>query len=196
MKLKFGKQEMIIASAVAVVLLTLLFWILFYRPASQEIANLKAEQQKVLKKIESSKLTLERMEESKKEASEVEAGMLEILKKMPEDPEIPTLLVQIESLAEKTGVQIQTFKPSPPVSSGEYQTITVDLSIKTRFNGIPSEGGNLIEFLYRLEKLPRLVSIQNLQIQKSPNDPALTVTLKLNAFSLRGIELKAAFGTK
>lgn len=196
MKFRFGKQEMLIISVVTVVILTTVFTIVFYRPASQEIAKLKVEQQKELKEIESNKLTLERMAESKKEASEVEAKMLEIFRKMPQNPEIPSLLVQVESLAEKTGVQIQSFKPFPPISSGEYQAIKVDMSIKTRFNGIPSDGGNLIEFLYRLEKLPRLVSIQNLQVQKTPNDPHLMVTLKMNTYSLKGVELEETTETR
>lgn len=196
MNFKFGKQETIIASIMMVMILSLAFWFFIYRPQSQRVHDLKAEQAKERQAIQSNILTLERLKESREEASQNEMKLVNLLVKMPQNPEIPSLLVQLENLARKTGVKLQTFKPSAPVSNGQFQMIPIDLAISSHFNGISTDGGSLIEFFYRLEKFPRLVSVKSIQVAGNSGTSSLNVSIKLNAFSLLGMTTATASSGK
>jgi type IV pilus assembly protein PilO len=186
MNLTLGKTETIAASVLLVVILFGAFFIFAYRPAMQTIASYRAQEEEVKRTIKSNRLTLGRLQEARKEASEVEMKIVNLMSKMPDRPEIPSLLVQLEDVAEKSGAKIQTFKPSTPNAAGAYQVVPVDVSLKSEFNGVPTLGGSLVEFLYRLDNFPRLIAVNSIQIARSGMERTLTVTLKLNAFCLSG----------
>lgn len=191
MNIRLGKQETIAVAVVIVILLGLIFWMFGYRPAINEINSLRAQQEEIKRTIENNKLTLQRLQELRAEASKVEAEMIRILASLPVKPEIPSLLIQIEDIAEKSGVSIDTFKPSAPVKNGNYSETAIDLIVNTHFNDFPENGGSLIEFLYRLERMERIVNISSINLVKQGEENNLTVTLKLNAYSLEGAEITA-----
>lgn len=184
MNLKLGKTETIAAAGMLLVALFAIFFLLVYRPATQQIASYRAQQEEVRRSIESNKLTLSRLQETRKEASEVEMRIVNLLSRMPQKPEVPTLLVQLEDVAEKSGARILAFKPSAPTPAGSYQLVPLDVTLKSEFNGVPSIGGSLIEFLYRLDNFPRLITVSSIQIARAGAERSLNVTLKLNAYCL------------
>lgn len=191
MNIRLGKQETIAVAVVIIILHGLVFWMFGYRPAINEINSLRAQQEELKKTIENNKLTLQRLQELRAEASKVEAETIRILASLPVKPEIPSLLIQIEDIADRSGVSIDTFKPSPPVKNGNHTEIPIDLIVNSRFNEFPENGGSLIEFLYRLEHMERLVDISSINVVKQGDSSNLTVTLKLNAYSLEGEQVAA-----
>lgn len=192
MEFRLGKTETIAAAVLILVLCFVPFWFFGYQPARREINNLRSQQQQVIKKIEENKLTLMRLSDLKQQSAKMEASIVSILASLPTKPELASYLVMINDLAERTGIKINSFKPSQPAAEGSYTKIPVDLSVTGKFNDIPQQGGSLLEFLYYLEKMQRLTRIESLNIiRQSDQDNSLTVNLKMSTFSLVGLGAQA-----
>lgn len=185
MNFKLGRQEAIAVAVMILVLELLIFWFLGYKPAITEVNRLRQQQIEINKKIQENMLTLQRLEELRKESSKVEAQIVQILSNLPTRPEIASYVIMINDIAGRCGVKIDSFKPQIPAQEGDYAKIPVDLTISTYFNEIPENGGSLIEFLYRIEKLPRITNIETINlVRQSESDAKLVVTLKMNTYSL------------
>lgn len=185
MNMKIGKQEVLILAVVILLIEIALFWFFGYRPAVSQVNALRQQQMEVSKKIQENNLTLQRLEEVRKESSKVEAEMVKILSNLPTKPELASFIILLNEIGEKCGVRIDSFKPQAPAQEGEYAKIPVDIVVTSYFNEIPENGGSLVEFLYRIEKLPRITNIESLNISRqSDKEGKLTATIKLNTFSL------------
>jgi|GEM_PF-5745873 len=196
MEFRLGKTEAIAAAVLILVLGFVAFWFLGYQPAIREINSLRSQQQQIIKKINENKLTLMRLAELRQESAKMEASIVNILASLPTKPELASYLVMINDLAERTGIKINSFKPSQPTGENNYTKIPVEISVTGKFNDLPQLGGSLIEFLYLLEKMPRLTRIESLNIVRQDDKKnLLTVSLKMSTFSLVGLDTQTGTAT-
>lgn len=187
MNLRLGKTETFALAIMILIVSALVFWFFGYQPAKKEIESLIAQQNEVIKKIEENKLTLQRLAELKKESAKMEASIVSILTNLPTKPELPSYLVMINEIADRSGVKINNFKPAVPANEANYVKIPVELTVAGRFNDIRELGGSLIEFLYLLENMPRITKVESLNIVRSGNKQDLTVSIKMSTYSLVGL---------
>ncbi|MCX7832317.1 MAG: type 4a pilus biogenesis protein PilO [Actinobacteria bacterium] len=188
MNFKIGKPEAFILAILILVISSVAFWFIGYQPAKREIDSIVQQQNEIIKKIEENKLTLQRLSELKQEAAKMEASLVNILSNLPTKPELPSYLIMVNEVADKSGVKILNFKPASPAQESQYVKIPVDLSISSKFNDVKELGGSLVEFLYLLENLPRITKVESINIVRSESTSSLNVTLKLSTYSLVGLQ--------
>lgn len=95
------------------------------------------------------------LENIQRNAPTVERQLLELSKRIPAQPEIPTLVVQIEEVANLSGVtqiSIVPGSPGPPPGGGDFTVLPITMS----FEGTYDE---LQDFLLRVRNLARLVTV-------------------------------------
>ena len=124
------------------------------------------------------------MAQSREQASHNQARLLELSKMLPEQDEIPSLLLQIQDLATESGIDFMiddSVEGGCDVRSGTYQTIPLSLQFAGTFFDVN-------DFLYRIEQLAaapgRILSVQNLTLTPSGTaavgvSPTLSVTMTL-----------------
>jgi type IV pilus assembly protein PilO len=102
------------------------------------------------------------LENVRRNAPEIERQILEYSKRLPEQDEIPTLVVQIEQVAEGAGVTqllITPEDPAPPPGGGDFSVIPITMSFEGTYE-------NMTDFLLRVRNLSRLVTINELTYQE------------------------------
>lgn len=196
MNLKIGKPEAFVLAIMILILSSVAFWFIGYQPAKKEIDSIVQQQKEITKKIEENKLTLKRLSELKQEAAKMEASLVNILSNLPTKPELPSYLIMINEVADKSGVKILNFKPATPAQESQYVKIPIDFSVSGKFNDVKELGGSLVEFLYLLENLPRITRIESLNIVRAESDSKLTVTLKASTYSLMGLQTQPTSQTQ
>jgi type IV pilus assembly protein PilO len=95
------------------------------------------------------------LEAVRRNASETERQLLELSKRVPTQPEIPTLVVQIEEIADNAGVaqlSIEPGTPGPPPGGGDYSVVPVTMSFEGTYD-------QLQLFLEDTRNLARLVTV-------------------------------------
>jgi type IV pilus assembly protein PilO len=97
------------------------------------------------------------LEAVRQNAPEIERQLLELSKRIPTQPEIPTLVVQIEEIADAAGVTQLSIEPGdvePPPGGGDFSVVPVTMS----FTGTYEQ---MQDFLLRTRNLARLVTVRS-----------------------------------
>jgi type IV pilus assembly protein PilO len=97
------------------------------------------------------------LEAIRREAPEIQRQLLELNKRIPEQPEIPTLVVQIEEIADASGVtqlRIVPGTPEAPAGGGDFSVVPITMS----FDGTYEQ---MQDFLLRTRNLARLVTVRS-----------------------------------
>lgn len=182
-------SQQIIVAAVAFVVIALLLVIFLLVPQIVSLRGLMAEEGQATQNLESAKATLKQLEDLKRESRKTESKLIQVDRKTPSDAEIPSLIIQMEDASKKAGVDFILIKPGTPVQKDEYQEISLDIKINGYFY-------ELLDFIYRVEKLPRLVDVITIDIKEGKAKlPNIEASLKANVYVLTpGVKAKGAPG--
>ncbi len=95
------------------------------------------------------------LEQAQKDAPTTERQLLELSKRIPTQPEIPTLVVQVEEIADASGVTQISLVPGaagPPPGGGDFSVVPITMSFEGTYD-------QLQNFLLRTRNLARLVTV-------------------------------------
>jgi len=106
------------------------------------------------------------LEAVQRNAPETERQLLELSKRVPTQPEIPTLVVQMEDVADAAGVtqlSIQPRTPGPPPGGGDYSVVPITMSFEGTYE-------QLVDFLRRTGLLARLVTVNGVTYEEAAQE--------------------------
>lgn len=100
---------------------------------------------------------VEELERVRDSSGELGERVLELNKRVPEEPEIPTFVVQLQQIANAAGVtqvRIEPGIPGAPPSGGPYSVVPITMTFEGTYEG-------LRDFLLRSSDLVRLVTVNS-----------------------------------
>lgn len=115
------------------------------------------------------------------------ADVFRLAKAMPAVPDMPGILLELDRIAEETGIQFDSITPESSTVEGGYQVVPIGLVFRGNFY-------ELSDLLFRVRTLVgvrrgelqargRLYSVETLDFAESPDGfPELTANLTLNAY--------------
>jgi len=179
MKIKISQREQIMLIFVVAFLIVALFGIFVVMPKMNQISDLRNQQESENQKLESAKVTLDRLKALKKDSPRIEAEIAKLRVKMPENPELPSLLIEINNISIKAGIDFITISPGNLSEQEGYEEIPLQITITGRFF-------DLIDFLYRIRAHEREIKVTGLSISAGPDGlPHLSVAIKASTFVLK-----------
>jgi type IV pilus assembly protein PilO len=106
--------NILILGILILIMLAIAYYFLLFSPLRQEyLAKYDERTQKETRKVQLEQ-TVAELENVRRNAPDVERQILEISKRIPEQDEIPTLIVQIEDVAEEADVTQLLIEPDSP----------------------------------------------------------------------------------
>jgi len=150
-------RNLIILGSLAIVLLIVGFYFLLLGPLLGRLEEAHQEREDREAQLAQLEQEVAELEEVRRNSPEIERQLLELSKRIPTQPEIPTLSVQIEEIARESGVtQISLIPgtPAPAPGGGDYTVQPITMS----FEGTYEE---LLEFLRLADDLVRLMTVNN-----------------------------------
>jgi type IV pilus assembly protein PilO len=148
-------RNILILGLLGIVILVIGFYFLLLSPLLgrlSEQAQARDEKQDQLAQVQQE---VNDLEEIRRNSPEIERQLLELSKRIPTQPQIPTFVVQVQEIANASGVTQLTVEPgdaAAPAGGGDYQVIPVTM----QFNGTYDE---MRDFLLRMRNLARLVAV-------------------------------------
>lgn len=176
MDLKLSPRDQIIVAVIVAILVMLAFGVFGLRPQLAQMSELRTQQQDEQKKKQDAEATLQRLQEAKKEAADTEAKLIDAKKRLPEDPQLASLVVEMQDTANQAGVDFVSIKPG-------------EMTQQTKVTGIPLQihvTGNffdMVDFLYRLHDMKRETRIDKVTIAVD-EWPKLSADFEGKAFTL------------
>ncbi len=179
-------------SGVALVVVVALAWFFLISPLRAEIATTDSAIATESTKLAAAQAKLAQAEVTREEGKKNQARLLELAKMVPDSSQVPSLLVQIQDLADQSGIKFKSVSPGDPVESEGFQIIPLSLEFTGSYF-------DLSDFAYRAEQLVaapgRLLTVKSIQLQlggttadgsggPAKGSPDLTVSMTLYAFCM------------
>lgn len=165
--------QKLIAAIVGVVVLAALAVFLLILPQFSNLSRLDQQISQAEQDIASAKTLLGQRQQIKQRSAETESQLLKIMNELPETPELPAFIIELQDAVNESGLDFASLEPGE-VKEPEngYRTISVDITVQGRWQDI-------VDLLGRLRRIVRQVRIVSLTI--SPVEESAEETVTANA---------------
>src|SRR5919107_375231 len=151
-------RNILILGILGIVIIVVGYYFLLLSPLLQRLdeqAQARDDKQAQLEQVQQQ---VNELEAVRRRSPEIERQLLELSKRVPTQPQIPTLVVQVQEIADASGVTQLTVEPgdaAAPAGGGDYRVVPVTM----QFNGTYDQ---MQDFLLRTRNLARLVTTTDL----------------------------------
>lgn len=178
---KLSKVQRILISAAIFGLIAGGFIYFLYWPKYENINRLNTELDKLEKKLETAKRNAADLEKFQAKMREAESQFQMAMKKLPEKEEIPSLLASISNSGQQVGLEFLLFEPKPEKKKEFYAEIPVVMNVVGDYH-------NTALFFDQVARLPRIVTIENIQMTPSKGKNSRELSTKCMAVTYKFIE--------
>ena len=172
--------------AAALVILTILNFVLMVRPELATLESQAAQQRVLDSQLQEKSEIAQNLNERRREMDVLQQKLDEALAELPESADIDELLAQLNEIGRKSGLEISAVEPAPEESAQIYVKIPIKMALTGNYHEIAM-------FLQSLANLRRIVNVNNIQLG-SPTLKSEKVVLNSSfvATTFRFLDPKAA----
>jgi type IV pilus assembly protein PilO len=185
------KMRMLLAG-LALVAIIAVAWMFLISPLRSDIADTNASITEQQQKLSQAQAKLAAAQTTRAEGQKNQARLMELAKMVPQSTQVPSLLVEIQDLADQSGINFLSVSPGEPSEATGFKIIPLSLS----FTGTYFD---LSDFAYRVEQLVaapgRLLTVKSIDLKfatstdsgataTKSDSPMLDVTMTLYAFCM------------
>jgi type IV pilus assembly protein PilO len=166
---QLSKVQRIVIWAGVLILLIGAFVYFSYLPKFKKIDQLKANLTKIEKELEIAKNNARQLNEFRKKMQDAEEQFKIVMRALPENEEIPTLLTGISKAGTDSGLNFILFQPKPDETKDFYAEIPVAMTVTGDYHGVAT-------FFESVAGLNRIVNIRNIDMKPDKESTNLTTT--------------------
>jgi len=157
------KRAKILIFIAAFLVPALLFYFLFFKPQIEKITLLQKQVDTANEELKVAKKAARDLPKYQKEFEDVQNEFDATAVLLPKSQEIPNLLRNISDLGKSAGLDFLKFTPGVEIPKDFYAEIPIDITIRGPYH-------NLGFFLDKVSKLERIVTVNNINIDKPEKD--------------------------
>ena len=155
------------------------WWFLLYSPRNQALASARKSLEEARKEEQGLNVTLARRQDLKKIEPKLDLRLTQLAGWVPDQPNVHQFINDASAAAKQSGMSFVSIAPSVPKpgSAGQGE-IALTIEVKGGFF-------QLLDYLVRIEKLPRTVVIDQISITpevKEGGPASLTVSMQARTF--------------
>lgn len=161
----------LIVGILVIILLVVAYYVFLLGPLREQYAQRVDERENKQAQLSQLQGQVKDLEDLQRRAPEIERQLLELSKRVPEQAQIPTLIVQIQEIAKEskvTQLSIEPGSPEPPPGGGDYQRVPVTMTFEGTYV-------QMQDFLRRIRNLVRLMSVNEVTYQLASSSSASAV---------------------
>jgi type IV pilus assembly protein PilO len=169
------KNQIVIVTVMALVVVTAAWWFLLLGPRKSAVAQAQKDLQSEQQKEQSLRTQKAHLEDLKKQEPKFDLRLAQIGTWLPDQPNEAQFIVDMTSIGKQSGIDFVSVAPAVPKAGSAGQgEIGLGIQIKGGFF-------QLLDYLVRVEKLPRSVVIDSISISPGVVDGQVVLTVALNA---------------
>lgn len=186
-----SKRNLAILGGVVAAFIVALYYISIYQPKTEEIERLTTENRKLTAEIAEKRKIAEQRPQLEREVQALDGQLKEVLVKLPEEKEIPSLLTQVSSLGQQSGLEFTAFRPGTIQPREFYAEVPINLRVEGSYHTLGT-------FFDRVSKMPRIVTVGDFKIapllSKKATDRTITAEFGVVTYTYGGVPAKDAKG--
>lgn len=157
---------------VLIILAVLLgFYFLLLGPIRSQFSDLVAERESKAAQLQQLQQQVAESEAIAENAPDIERRLLELSKRIPTQPEVPSFVVQVQEISDAAGVtqlSIQPGEAAPPEGGGDFSGIPITMTFEGTYE-------QLQDFMVRLQNLVRLVAVTDVSYESAEEGGSTTL---------------------
>jgi len=180
-------RNILILGILILVVLAIAYYFLLFSPLRQDYLAKYDERTRREAQKQQLEQTSAQLENIRRNSDDIERQILELSKRIPEQAEIPTLVVQIEEVAraaDVTQLRIEPGDPEAPPGGGDFSRIPITMSFEGTYE-------QLQDFLLRVRNLARLVTINEVNYEPVEERGGGETTVSRDVEDLLTVEIVA-----
>ncbi|MBN1192309.1 MAG: type 4a pilus biogenesis protein PilO [Coriobacteriia bacterium] len=163
-----AKTQMYIAiAAIAVVAIAVIFLVIL--PVFQEASSLNGDIAAEQSTLAEAQALLSRRQSAKAQSASNEVELMRIANQMPDSPQLPSVIIELQDVANAAGVEFESITPAEPmagkapseVEPPAYNILQLSLVIQ-------GDWTEIIDYVYRIQHLDRGVRITSITLNYVP----------------------------
>lgn len=170
-------QEKMMLVIVLMISMLAAFYFLILKSQLTEIGKLREEQVVVQQEIQTLKAALSRLEVLKKEYIALQAESLQLSVRFPDSFSFASMIVLMQDFFNEQGIELTSFTIGAPAQHENY------VSIPIAFPTITEDYLTILDFLYKLENLPREAKVDSISISTSGDKLSMSLSVSFFAMS-------------
>jgi type IV pilus assembly protein PilO len=159
-----NNRNILILGILGIVIVVIGYYFLLLSPLLQSLNEQAQAREDKQAQLEQVQQQVNELEEVRRNSPEIERQLLELSKRIPTQPQIPTLVVQVQEIADASGVTQLVVEPgdaAAPAGGGDYRIVPVTM----QFNGTYDQ---MQDILLRTRNLARLVTVTDVSYCRVP----------------------------
>lgn len=186
--MKLTAAQKLIAAIVAFVVVIALAVFLLIVPQFGRMARLDDDIAQAEQDVKDAQSLLAQRQSIKQRSSETEAKLLRLANELPENPELPGFIIDLQDTLNDSGLEFVSMEPSEPEDrDGGFRAISVDIAMKGRWQDIV----DVLQRLRRLTRQVRIVSFEVIPVNESAEEtqpagtgPSLEAEMTIEVYSM------------
>ena len=180
---KMPVRQKVLALFVLFILLGFAYYSIYYQNAMQEEERLQQNLATLQIELAQKQKLMEEKLKFEKEIAQLQEQLKVAMAKLPEQKEIPGLLISMSEAEGLGGVEFQLFEPLAPVEKEFYAELPVKISLTGVFH-------DTAIFFEKVAKLPRIVNVSDLSMERregakdvnGPKGPVLATSFLIKTY--------------
>jgi len=167
--MKLTSSQKLIFAIVAVVVIAALAVFLLVVPQIGAMGRLDSEIAQADSDLAAAQTLLDRRQESKSRSAETESRLLRLLNELPESPEMPGLIIELQDAVNESGLEFVSITPQEPEVREGYSAVLLEMQLTGRWE-------DYVDLLQRLRRLTRQVRIVGFDVSRYEAEDAADST--------------------
>ena len=183
-----GRWPLVFRAAVIAIVFVLVvaagIWFTIVKDKAPQLQRAEADEQSLRVSFENKQRKAANYDAYKAQLAQIEQQFGTMLRQLPGETEIPSLIVDISQTGLASGLQEKLFQPQPEIPKDFY----AEKPIKIRLTGGYHEIAN---FVSGVAALPRIVTLHNINITPESQDSYDDLSLEVTAQTYRYMDEEA-----
>lgn len=147
---RLSSRNQLIIGAVLIVVVTVAVVVLGILPLFQKASDLDAQITDADTQLQTANALVERRQSTKARSAENEVELMRIANQLPESPELPSVIIDLQNTANATGLDFIQITPGDltPSEDGSYQSVPLTIVLH-------GDWADIIEYCRKVDKLTR-----------------------------------------
>ena len=156
-------------------------YFLVITPKLEELTKVEKEEINLRTVFDEKAAKAANLDAYKQQLDEMRQSFGALLRQLPNKTEIETLLTDISQTGISSGLEIELFKPEGLVPKDFYAEYPIKLKVTGRYH-------QFAQFVSGVAALPRIVTLQNIEIEPTDKDSGVKLSMELTAVTYQYLD--------
>lgn len=189
--MKLTSMQKMLAVIALLVVVAIAVVALLIVPKFTELAELDAQQTAAEQELQATVAQLQRLQEAKANAAVTQSELLRLANEFPENPELPSLIIELQDTANASGLTFMRISPAEPVAPAGAQYTELPITVN-----VQGYWADIVDYMRRLNQMTRAIRMTDVALSpmqtaaaagggaatEDENGPKLNLDLTMRAY--------------